>query len=85
MGEEMPKPFGNGLVRGGLYQVLGHSFALRNTCWWSSGYCKDLLRIRHRTREPELGTKQSKLNLAHKWVHGLTCTIVILLIATNCS
>jgi len=43
VGEEMPKPFGKGLVRGGLHCVLVQCFIIRKTCWWSGGCGKDLL------------------------------------------
>jgi len=43
VGEEVPKPLGSGLVRGGLHPVLGHCIVLRKSCWWNSGYWKDLL------------------------------------------
>jgi len=43
VGEEVSKPLGNGLVRGGLHPVLEHFFVLRKSCWWDSGYWKDLL------------------------------------------
>ena len=43
VGEEMPKPFGKGLFRGGSHCVLVQCFVIRKTCWWSGRCGKDLL------------------------------------------